>query len=144
MLSFIAICEDGSIIYKESAKEAFDLPGKKEVFTVGTPGNYKLNEPDGVCYFSKADKPSKFKIGNLELVDLKHNGSVFNYVVYDHLTREHHKKNFVSKKYGEFWKEILNYFVIASKFPDLKTYNEYVDLKKENTRLKREIEQLKK
>lgn len=145
MSTFIAIYENGQIESKSTLEEIFNLPGKYKAFSIGTNENRKLNDPLGICYYKAIDKPSKLKIGNLEWINIKFVKNRFDLSIYDHSTEQIEIK--ISYKVGyypEIIKEVLEFITIASKFPNLKTYKEYVDLKKENLRLTRELEILNK
>lgn len=145
---FIAIYGDGNPVTKPDLDSAFSLPGNYYVFSCGA--TLQVNSEDGVLFYNKDKKVKKFKIKNLELINIEkinNNNNTFLFSIHDNQS-DSVKLIYTNYKLFEYALGFLvNTIIIASLFPNWETYESVTKIKEhrsEITSLKELIQKLNK
>lgn len=146
---FIIIYNDGNHVIKSELESAFSLPGNYFVFSVGS--TFQFNQKDGICYYNNNKEIEKFRINNLELIDVEErkysNTPLFRFSIYDHFSDTIIKIDPKSNILRYALSSIITKMISASKYPNWETYDKVIkieEFKLEIKSLKEQVEILKK
>ena len=140
----IIIYHDGSYIVKSDLEIAFTLPGNYFVFSKGNDCDF--NQKHGVCYYNNNREIDKFRINNLELIDIKFikypNPSKFRFSVYDHKSDTVIKIEETTDQFINALISTIMQIISASQYPNWETYGKVIKIEEYKLEIKGLNEQI--